>query len=76
MSHNICGLAGRVHSNINRQISKCPCIVVTLAEATADCESDLLHVYHNHGGIAPNDLDERPSYEHFVHRSREEYAGA
>ena len=75
MSHNMRGLAGRVHSNINRQISKCPCIFVTLAEATADCASDLFHGYYNDGGIEPNDLDMRPSYEHFVHRSLGEYAG-
>ena len=70
LQHNMRGNAGRVHSNINRQISKCPCIVVTLAEATEECASDLRRGFYNNGGIAPNDLDDRKSHEHFVHRSR------
>ena len=67
---NLRGAKGLLHQNINRQISKCPCIVVTLAEATATVASDLQHGYYDALELEPNELDDRPSYEHFVHRSR------
>ena len=67
---NMRGEKGLLHQNINRQIAKNPCIVITLAEATEDVASDLQHGYFNGGGLAPNALDDRPSYEHFVHRRR------
>ena len=64
------GEKGLLHQNINRQIAKNPCIVVTLAEANEDVASDLQHGYFNGGALPPNALDDRPSYEHFVYRSR------
>ena len=64
------GEKGLLHQNINRQIAKNPCLVITLAEATEDVASDLHHGYFDGRRLSPNALDDRPSYEHFVYRSR------
>ena len=69
-AQNMRGQKGLLHHNINRQIVKCPCIVLTLAEANEEVASDLEFGYYNCRGLEPNGLDDRPTYEHFVLRSR------